>query len=233
MKRTDVLIIFILITVLIILIAFLFWQYKDSFNLKRQLEEKNTELEKAQVVSRRVEELEKQNEELRQKEGILYSRVSIDEKQPFSLIRKILSIGNEIGLRGMSFDIKEKSEKEQKDSQGLIKGPPNKALAEEDMSGSGAMPHRSLTEGEGALMPGARQAPQPVKSQEASKAGPKPLYFQMEFEGTFLQFLDFLKRVSNLERVVTIDTLEIKRSKELLPYQKATLQLVTYTFSGE
>jgi len=218
MKKTSVLISFILITVLIILIAFLFWQYKDSFNLKRQLEEKNTELGKAQVVSRRLEELEKQNEELRQKEGILYSRVSIGEKQPFSLIRKILTIGNEIGLRQMSFD---------------IKGPPNKALAEENMSASGAMPHRSLTEGEGAPMPGARQASQPFKSQEASKAGPKALYFQMEFEGTFLQFLDFLKRLNNLERVVTIDTLEIKRSKELLPYQKVSLQLVTYTFFGE
>lgn len=56
-----------------------------------------------------------------------------------------------------------------------------------------------------------------------------PLYFEMKFETTFPQLLEFLKDLMNLERVVSVEKLIIIREKEILPNQKVTLSLVTYT----
>jgi Tfp pilus assembly protein PilO len=57
-----------------------------------------------------------------------------------------------------------------------------------------------------------------------------PLYFEMEFETTFPALLEFLKELANLERVIAVEKMDIKREKEILPNQKITLSLITYTF---
>jgi len=57
-----------------------------------------------------------------------------------------------------------------------------------------------------------------------------PLYFEMKFETTFPRLLEFLKELTNLERIITVEKLDIKREKEILPNQKITLDLVAYVF---
>lgn len=57
-----------------------------------------------------------------------------------------------------------------------------------------------------------------------------PLYFEIKFETTFPRLLEFLKELTNLERIITVEKLDIKREEGILPNQKITLSLVTYTF---
>jgi Tfp pilus assembly protein PilO len=61
--------------------------------------------------------------------------------------------------------------------------------------------------------------------------GPIPVYFQMKFNSTFSQALKFLKDLNDLERIVTIEKIEIDRETSILPYQSVTLDLVTYYFA--
>jgi Tfp pilus assembly protein PilO len=55
------------------------------------------------------------------------------------------------------------------------------------------------------------------------------LFFEMVFEGTFSQTLDFLKTLSELERLVSVEKMQIERGEDILPRQKVTLNLVAYT----
>jgi Tfp pilus assembly protein PilO len=55
------------------------------------------------------------------------------------------------------------------------------------------------------------------------------LFFEMVFEGTFSQTLDFLKAISELERLVSVEKMQIERGEHILPRQKVTLNLVAYT----
>jgi len=59
-----------------------------------------------------------------------------------------------------------------------------------------------------------------------------PLYFEMSFETTFPQLLEFLKELADLERVITVEKLVIIREEGILPKQKINLSLVTYTFQA-
>lgn len=62
------------------------------------------------------------------------------------------------------------------------------------------------------------------------KAGVTPLYFTMSFNGSFTQLLDFMKETASMERIVDIEEVKIKRDENILPYQKISLELITYTF---
>ncbi len=64
----------------------------------------------------------------------------------------------------------------------------------------------------------------------APGAGPAPVYFQMKFNSTFPQALKLLEDLNGLERIVTVEKIEINREIGILPYQSVTLDLVTYSF---
>jgi len=183
MKKTRLLSNLSIVILLILFIALFLWLLRVNLTLRQIWNERKHEFQEAKTSIRRLETLEKQGQDLKQKEDTLYNKVSLDEKQPLSLIKSLISIGGEIGLRGVTISVEEKGEARTEQASGL------------------------------------------------PQTGPKPLYLKMNFEGTFTQLLDFLKKLNHLERIVTVSTLEIKRSEEILPYQKASLQLITYTFS--
>lgn len=60
--------------------------------------------------------------------------------------------------------------------------------------------------------------------------GPKPIKLEMNFTATHQQLLKFLDRLMNLERIAAVEEIKIERDKKILPRQKVSLQLVTYTF---
>jgi hypothetical protein len=61
--------------------------------------------------------------------------------------------------------------------------------------------------------------------------GPVPVYFQMKFNSTFSQALKFLKELNDLERIVSVEKIEIARDDKILPYQLVTLDMVAYYFT--
>jgi len=167
---------------LALLLAFFLWLLKDNFALRETWKQKKQELEEAQAASRRLEALERQSQELKQKENTLYNRIPLGEKQPFGLIKKLINLGGQIGLREMNISLKEKEES------------------------------------------------QIGQASAGAPAGPKAVHLQMNVVGTFRQLLDFLKKIYQLERVVNVSLIEVKRSEKLLPYQKISLELIVYTF---
>ena len=55
------------------------------------------------------------------------------------------------------------------------------------------------------------------------------LPFLMNLEGEYGQLLLFLEAISGLERLFSVESIEIERKEEILPRQKITLQLAAYT----
>jgi Tfp pilus assembly protein PilO len=61
-------------------------------------------------------------------------------------------------------------------------------------------------------------------------SGPIPVYFQMKFNSTFSQVIKFLGDLKDLERIVTVEKIEIDREDNTIPYQAVILDLATYYF---
>lgn len=61
----------------------------------------------------------------------------------------------------------------------------------------------------------------------------KPLVFTMECESEYQTLLTFLKELFAMERIVTVESVRVERVQDLIPRQKVTLKLTTYTFTGQ
>jgi Tfp pilus assembly protein PilO len=75
--------------------------------------------------------------------------------------------------------------------------------------------------------PGGRQG-QP--GSPLSEFDPNPRDISLIFEGTFPQTMAFIKKITSLERLVTVQGIEIERKEDILPYQRVSLSLKAYTF---
>lgn len=64
----------------------------------------------------------------------------------------------------------------------------------------------------------------------ASPPGLVPVRFQMKFEAGFGQVLRLLKELAALERITSVEKIEIRREDKILPYQSVALDLAAYSF---
>lgn len=110
MKRTKLSVNMMVLIVLILLLGVSALLFKKNRDLKHTLKEKRLELKEAKLASRKLEALEKQSQDLKRKEDSLHRKAPFNEKQPLGLVKKLISIAGEKGLRGMTIIIKEKKE---------------------------------------------------------------------------------------------------------------------------
>lgn len=205
-----------LIAAIVILSSFYTWQFRMGITLKEDLASKKKEFRRAEAASKHLKDLERQISDIKQKEEMLFRRVPINEKEPLGLIRSLIRLGGQAGLKGITVSLKDKalpaqgvaSQSRRGAAQGAEGAPADEASAE------------SITPAE-APAEDASPAPQ---------AGPAPIYLQMEFEGSFPQLLSFLDKLMNLERIVKVEGMRVQRKKDIIPYQKVSMDLVTYTF---
>jgi len=187
MKKFLPLVIWLGMSLFAFLAIFVFvLQLQSNLVLNKELNAKKEELRDAQTASRRMEDLERKGQELKQKENKMKKQVAIGDTQPLGLIKTITGLASKIGLRKIGFELKA-------DSANAAKG---KSLL-------------SFSAG----------------------SGPAPVYFQMKFDASFTQTLEFLKALNGLERIVTVERIEIDRKTEILPYQSVILNLITYSFA--
>ncbi|MFH0790306.1 MAG: type 4a pilus biogenesis protein PilO [Candidatus Omnitrophota bacterium] len=180
---------------LLLMILVSLWQFNTTIILRRTFAEKKKELKAAKVASRRLEKLAEQSQDLQQKEGTSYKRIPVNEKQPLGLMKALMRLGGEIGLKEMSLNVS-----------------------------SGNQINAGFGTGAG-LIGGADQA-----GSEKTRPKPKPVYIQMDCEGTFSHLLAFLEQLLNLERLVAVEKVTIERKEKILPYQQISLEIVTYTY---
>jgi Tfp pilus assembly protein PilO len=81
-------------------------QLRSSAALNKELGAKKEELHDAQIASRKMEDLEKRGQELKQKENKMIKRVALNDTQPLYLIKSITGLASKIGLRKISFELK-------------------------------------------------------------------------------------------------------------------------------
>lgn len=221
MKKTILFINLTLAAILTLLVLFFFWKLHSNSLLKQGLEAKRRELKEAHSHIRQLEKLERERQGLIQKEESLNKMAPAGEKQPLGLIKTLIAIGSEIGIKNATFNIEEEEGKKQT---GVSTGQTSGAEApnlQEDLSEN--VPYQT------------GQAPMLPTTQTSANLQPQPmpLGIEINFEATYLQALDFLKGIAGIERIVVVEGIVMERKKEILPYQRVSLKLVTYTFLNQ
>ncbi len=67
-------------------------------------------------------------------------------------------------------------------------------------------------------------------SPSAASGEINPLEFSMTCECDFRQLLGFLEDISSLERLVSVRSIRVSRNQTIIPKQKVTFELTSYTF---
>ena len=207
MKKINLALNFIVGTLAIVSIVLFSYQYKKNIFLRKMVEEKKLELKNSEAASRHLEELENQSVTLKDREVMLNKKIPVNEARPLSLVRELMGMGGKVGLKNITFDLS--GENNQMQMMG--------SSDNEELQGGGMLRAKTATS---------------LEAQTYGKSGgtPKPVKLEMNFEGTFSQFLTFLEKIKRLERIVMVSQINIERKQEILPYQMISLQLIIYTF---
>ncbi|MFH1398048.1 MAG: hypothetical protein ABIH27_05830 [Candidatus Omnitrophota bacterium] len=239
MKKIDIFLIIVGGLSLLGLTLFFIIQFKEDALLRGMLHEKKSELARAQTANLRLEDLKKRGENLQEKEKVLYAKVPLENDDLFGAIKTLTGVANNLGLRAVTFEIKnELSDQEQKSASGKIgnifslgvklksKFVPSEenigaASPNEQESSIPSGPGEASTQEQGDKQPG---------EEFKSTAGPKRIYLEMNFESLLSPAFSFLKQVSKIDRLVTVEGIKIIREEAILPYQSFSLVLAVYVY---
>lgn len=105
MKKNNILINLIIVISLILLGILCFSQLKINQDLSRKLSEKRKELAVAEGASRRLDELEKEDKDIKQKQETMSRQVPFNEKQPFNFIKALIQVGTSAGLKEIKINV--------------------------------------------------------------------------------------------------------------------------------
>jgi hypothetical protein len=105
------------------LFFFLFFQIKSNSVLRRKSARLKNDLKNAKVASHQLEDLEKTIEDTNRKAEAIYRRVPENEELPLSLVKSLLPVAVEVGLREVKYDLTQKKEQTKEESAGKAQGP--------------------------------------------------------------------------------------------------------------
>lgn len=105
MKKNNSLISVIIIVCVILPGILCVSQLKINQAINIRLSEKRKELAMALDASRRLDELEKEDKEIKQKQEAMSLRVPFNEKQPFNFIRALIQAGTSAGLKEIKINL--------------------------------------------------------------------------------------------------------------------------------
>lgn len=114
----------------LIFLAVFFLQMKDNGELKQVVNAKSQELKEAQAMNKRLEKLENRRQEISYREQALTKMVPRGESKPFSLVKELVKVGMELGLKDTEFLIKEKKKTDDADTPAAATAP---KVEEEDL----------------------------------------------------------------------------------------------------
>lgn len=95
-------------SVIALLFACFLWQIRANISLKQELNTKNEEFKEAKSASKRLKKLQRQIQDLEEREKTINNKAPRNENQPLGLIRTLNGLAADIGLKNAVFTIKEK-----------------------------------------------------------------------------------------------------------------------------
>lgn len=182
----------------------------SASRLKGRLADARRALEAARQAKATVEAFESERETLARQEQEFWRRIPANEKEPLSLLKQLTLWAGETRLSGLSFSIRPKQPVE---ASGAPAGP-------QEPSASGAF-------SQGAYEPGGMTA---ATADEDQPDQLSRFPIQMEFQSEFRNLLLFLSGLRALDRLTTVESLTITRSKDAIPRQAVALALNAYTY---
>lgn len=105
MKKNNILISAIIVTSLFLLGMLCISQLKINRDLNIRLFEKRKELAMAEDASRRLDELEKEDKDIKQKQEAMYRQVPLNEKHPLNFIKELIQAGTGTGLKEIKISV--------------------------------------------------------------------------------------------------------------------------------
>jgi|GEM_PF-2131522 len=200
MRKFKLNIYIFLILLVIFSIGLFIYQIRITNSLKRELSGKESKLEEITTVKEVIYGIEKKLVESELKEQEMLTKIPEGKESIFDLMRELTMLGDEIGLRDINFRMEEKPEGNDKQ------------------------------EGEGKPRKGFDLLDKKPASSSTLIDKVDYHYIKMSFKCGYRELFAFIKKIINLERLVSIDVVEIKREENTVPRQSITLDLVTYTF---
>ncbi len=204
--------------ILVIIFGFLFGlEFKNYIFLKKRLLYTQQRLKEVTRAQQEWESLRKKLHEYRFRQKIIERKIPENEEIPLRLMKQIVSLTSKFKIRNIEFVYKKNKEPPELNSKNNLRSEYGEIdYGESEFNGNFK----------------ASQGSQYIEMFEEKSIPTKSLMIEISFECNFFELLSFLKELLKLERIVSIEGIKIMRSSEIIPFQKITLNLVTYTFSN-
>jgi len=199
---------FIIAGFFVIIGILLIFSFRVNMILRKELKAKIEKVKKTEEAEKELAKLEKEIIALQEESLHIEKRIPQNEEVPLKLIKKLSAIGEIRGFRNLKIEYLEE-----------------KPLSAETTAFSygGDTSTTNYSSGQG----------QTVSSSgvQSNTLSVKKRYIKMKFECEFPAVVSFLKEALQLERLVTIENIEMKRDPKILPRQRVIINLTAYTFS--
>ncbi len=199
----------IVISIVIALITIgILFQVKTMFSLKQELREKQDELASVKNAKSILNELKKEVDKGREEEEVFFRMVPRRRGAILNAMKELTLLGKKLDLKYITFDLQQEEGKE-----GVKAG---KESSDSSVSWKGFIP-----------------IDLPVSKDTIDSRTIVPYQFKMLFESEYAQLVSFIEKALELEQIVNINQVLIKRSPDVsvLPRQEIVLILTTYTYS--
>ena len=199
---------------LIISSGTLFLEYKETSRTRKELKNKSQKLQELNKAERKIKFLKKKKISLHLEKMNLEEQIPLNKVESLSSIKNITVLAAKSGIKKIEFISSQETEDKKMGTFSLRKS----------FSGS------SLQNGSSAFTSSSTQSFRGTASVSNNLFIIRPRFIQVNLECNYSNLVSFLREVLKLKRITSIESIKIKRMKNILPRQKVTLNLVTYTF---
>ncbi len=208
MKKAGLNIEIVIIIVIALISTGLLFQVKKMFSLKRKVREKQEELAGVKSAGNILNELKKEVDKGREEEESLFRMVPRRRGAILNAMKELTLLGKRLDLKYVTFDLQQEEGKEG--------GKAGEETSDSSVSWKGFIP-----------------IDLPVSKGNIDSRTIVPYQFKMLFESEYAQLVSFIEKALELEQIVNINQVLIKRSPDVsvLPRQEVILIFTTYTYS--
>lgn len=212
---------YILICFIVIMIVFL-WLTISKRGENVKLVQKNKQLQqkikKARQAKKRLEMFEQGGKiEIKQKGKIMEEKVPTNKFDILNIVSELTTLGKNLGIRQMDFTLGKLSSLSQSKTSSKMRG-----------GMEGVDSERRVSQGVG--MESTRLESYSSQFGQKQQGGLYKQPIKIEFQGTYSQVVEFIFKIRQMNRLITVERLKISRDEAAIPYSSVSLYTNIYTF---